>query len=268
MTPRVQIAWLACVMTAGGVTNAYAGTPPLDVSVAAFVVREPTAGAGDLNGDGDTADAVVHVVNLESSETFNLGLAVPLLCDVAVFPPRCSPVQPVVGDSIVAFLVSEAAQGASDLNSDGDTFDDVLFVYDAKRAEVSSTELGVAHGTTRSVSFMTFPFVPIVFDDTVVFLVGEREQGGVDLNDDGDVIDAVIHLIPPKKHHRVDNLALAAPRIGFFQSPVLEASGDDKFVSVLVGEPEQGRDLNRDGDADDVITMTVHVPNGKARVAD
>jgi hypothetical protein len=269
MTPRVHLAWLACVLTAGGVTDARAGAAsPHDepAPVAAFVVSEATA--GDLNGDGDAADAVVQVLNTDTGDTINLGLAVPLVCDSAVLPPRCSPVQPVAGDEIVAILVSEAAQGASDLTGDGDAFDEVLFVYDARSGEVRSTELAVAHGRTRSVSFITFPMVPVVLGDVAVFLVGEGEQGGTDLNHDGDAGDAVVHLVSPKKRHKAINVALAAPRIGFFQSPVLVASGDNRFVSVLVGEPEQGRDLNRDGDADDLITMSVRVQNGKARPAD
>ena len=268
MKVRVHRSLLACVLMAGSLLDARASVAaPQDAvaSVAAFLVAESTA--GDLNGDGDAADFVVHVLDTRTGEIFNLGLAAPVVCDVAFPPGFCSPVQPVAGDTIVAFLVSEGAQGATDFNRDGDAIDDVLFVYDAPRREVRSTGLAVAHGTTRSVSFITFPIVPVVLGDVVVFLVGEGEQG-TDLNHDRDQSDAVIHLVSPKKQHKPINLALAAPRIGFFQSPVLTASGDGNVVSVLVGEPEQGQDLNRDGDADDVVTMEVRVQNGKARVAD
>ena len=269
MKPRVYLSLLACLLTAGSTTDVRArAASSLDqsASVGAFLVAEATA--GDLNGDGDAADTVVHVLNTETGEVVNLGLAVPVVCDRAFPPGFCSPVQPVVGDTIVAFLVSEHDQGAQDLNGDRDAIDDVVFVYDAARGEVRSTELGVAHGTTRSVSFITFPITPVVIDDVVVFLVGEGEQGGFDLNHDQDESDAVIHLVSPKKRHRAINVALAAPRIGFFHNPLLLASGDSRLISVLVGEPEQDADLNRDGDTDDVVTIEVRVQNGKARPAD
>src|SRR5262245_38399588 len=145
MKARVHRSLLACVLMAGSLLGARASVAaPLDdvASVAAFLVTESTA--GDLNGDGDAAAVVVHVLDARTGEIFNLGLAVPVVCDVAFPPGFCSPVQPVAGDTIVAFLVSEGAQGATDFNRDGDAIDDVLFVYDARRREVRSTGLAVA----------------------------------------------------------------------------------------------------------------------------
>jgi hypothetical protein len=266
---RAHRTLLCCVLIAGAMPNVLADvTWPPDglMSVAPFLVAEATA--GDLNGDGDSLDVVLHVMDAQTGVTVNLGFAVPVVCDLAFPPGFCSPAQPVVGDTIFAFLVSEAAQGAMDLNRDGDASDDVLFLYDDRQGEVQSTELAVAHGVTRSVSFIRFPIPPAVFGDVIVFLVAEAEQGGRDLNHDGDVGDAVIHLVAPKKSRKTINVGLAAPGLGHFSSPVLVASGDGNFVNVLVGEREQGQDLNRDDDQDDAVTMEIRVQNGKARLAE
>ena len=267
MKYRARLSLLFCALA--GVmadTALHAASPPeIGPSVAAFVIAEATA--GDLNGDGDTLDAVVHVLDPTTGAAMNLGLAVPLVCDFAFQPVLCSPVPPVVTGTLAAFLVSEKAQGEMDLNGDDDTFDDVVFVYDAAHARVRSTELAVARAARRSVGLLPFPMAPIVIGDVVVFLAGEGEQGHVDLNDDADQIDAVVFVIAPKSR-RIINTGLAAPRVGFFTSPVLVASGDGTFISVLVGEYEQDQDLNRDGDEDDLVTMLVRAQNGKARLAE
>ena len=109
----------------------------------AFAVSE-TAVNDDLNGDGDTLDAVVHVFRAADGVTVT-----------------------------VAFVIAEGAQGETDLNGDEDTFDDVLCVYDARKNRLIETGLAAAHGIGRDVSLFRFVYPPAVLEDTVVFLVHE-----------------------------------------------------------------------------------------------
>ena len=71
---------------------------------------------GDLNGDGDMIDEVVHIWDRATGVSTNLGLAGGLVYPVAL------------GEGHFEFLVSEYSQGA-DLNGDGDTIDNVLHVW-------------------------------------------------------------------------------------------------------------------------------------------
>ncbi len=219
------------------------------------------AAAGDLNGDGDTLDAVVHVADGRSEVSLNLGLAASTVCRTTMVPPfvECQPVEPVVARTVAAFLVDEAAQGGLDLNGDGDAQDAVLYVYDGQSRQLITTALAVAHGVGRDVSSFTFPIAPVVTEKLVVFLVSEAESGGVDLNGDTDTVDAVLHLVDLKTAAMV-NLAKAAATIpGPFGSgnPVPPSVNGQK-VTLTVGESEQGgEDLNGDGEADNQVTYVV-----------
>jgi hypothetical protein len=78
------------------------------------------------------------------------------------------------------FVVSEASQGATDLNGDGDTLDQVLHFFDGTAA--ASTGRAI-----KSSSRATDAGAGFLFD------VDEAGQGGVDLNGDGDALDTVVH---------------------------------------------------------------------------
>ena len=80
----------------------------------AFLVNESQA--GDLNADGDAVDAVLHVLDTKERMAVNLGLAAASICRAIVGPPftTCDPVSPVIGRTVVAFLVGELAQGETD----------------------------------------------------------------------------------------------------------------------------------------------------------
>src|SRR5262245_26725601 len=149
----------------------------VETPVTAILVSE-TAGA-DLNNDGDTLDAVVHVFRAADGITVNLALAAAITCQ-GVF--SCGPVQPVVSGTTVALLVGEGAQGETDLNGDDDTTDDVLFVYEAAKDRLIGTGLAAVHGIGRDLSggapaLFRFVVPPVVLGDTVAFLVHEPAQG-------------------------------------------------------------------------------------------
>jgi cysteine-rich repeat protein len=92
----------------------------------------------------------------------------------------------VLGDRVVAFRVSE---DPDDLNLDGDTLDAVLHVYDLVSGQVFNTEQAAIPCRLEACD----PRVPYrVSGDTVTFLTLETEQGGSDLNGDGDALDIVL----------------------------------------------------------------------------
>ncbi|HVS18804.1 MAG TPA: hypothetical protein VMT18_09420, partial [Planctomycetota bacterium] len=77
----------------------------------------------------------------------------------------------------------------------------------------------------------------------VLVAVSEANQGGTDLNGDGDTFDSVLHVLPRGSDVLV-NLGLALPTGGV---PVQAAHIAGDQVLFLVREVEQGVDLNGDG---------------------
>jgi Tol biopolymer transport system component len=246
-------------------------------------VRTPPTDGTDLNGDGDTADTVVHLFDGRGGGVRNLGLAA---------------VDLSLSDRCLAVLVSEAGQGATDLNGDGDAGDRVVHVYDLDTREWTNLGLAAdaieARGTT--VAFLTAEIdqgvdlnndgdredrvlqiydvgarelinVGVAVDDFVVddpgafvaFRVSEAADGGEDLNGDGDANDAVMHVYDVAAR-RVYNTGQAAvpcrleacdPRL-----PYRMAQGIVKFLEL---EDDQHEDLNQDGDETDVVLQTFNV---------
>jgi hypothetical protein len=94
-----------------------------------LALRSPEAEAGELNGDGDTADAVMRVVVLATGRLFETGqAAVP--CPIEA----CDPNEPyrVKGQQVV-FITMEADQGA-DLDGDGRSDGFIVQFYNAAAA--------------------------------------------------------------------------------------------------------------------------------------
>jgi hypothetical protein len=132
----------------------------------AFLVSEAQR-RRDLNGDGDRADRVLHVLD-PAQGVLNLGFA--------VGEPRVGVVDVGLGLALsserVAFHVVEASQGASDLNGDGDVADLVLHVHE------------FATGTTTNLGITGWWFTP--GPGALAFSVSELLEGE-DLNGDGEL---------------------------------------------------------------------------------
>jgi len=197
--------------------------PQIDKEWVAFLVNELSEGT-DLNGDGDINryENVLHVFDTKRGATTNVGLAA--LYSFHIDKER------------VAIIVPEAEQG-TDLNSDGDTIDFVLHVFDAKMGAI--TNVGLAG------------FWPQIDKERVAFLVHEAGEG-TDLNGDGDIDDFVLHVFDAKKG-ATTNVGLACLP---FDSPQI----DKERVAFLVSEAGEGTDLNGDGDIADRV---LHVFDAK-----
>ena len=103
----------------------------LMVSGAIIVFHVEEFRVGDLNGDRDTNDNILHYHDLGTGQTVNTGLD-------GEFPS--------VDNGLVPFHVSES-RAQLDVNGDGDTFDIVLMIYDIQTGNVSNTEITTDGGS-------------------------------------------------------------------------------------------------------------------------
>jgi cysteine-rich repeat protein len=134
---------------------------------------QPCPGGGaDLNGDGDTLDQVVRIYRSDSGRLIDTGQAAEEF---------------VLGSRLLAFRTREGAQNL-DLNADGDWSDDVLQVFDLGTEQLLNTASAVTPCPLEACD-PRFPYQ--VRDDTVVYITAESDQGGQDLNGDGDATDLV-----------------------------------------------------------------------------
>ena len=175
-------------------------------------VMESKQGGRDLNRDGDAVDTVLQLLDVRSGQIRNTGVAV--ATEGTVFPFEIP--LAVRGEDFISILVAE---DTADLNSDGDTEDRVLHIFDVATQRLTNT--GRASGTkvvlpplfpdfdleftgqTDALGFfkdfflkLNSPVPPIVgpgIGDAYTFIVSEAAQGNVDLNGDGDTDDRIVH---------------------------------------------------------------------------
>lgn len=192
----------------------------------AFLVDEQANGAHDANGDGDTDDWVLHVYDAARERVTNLGVA------VWTFE---------LGESLLAYDVSEAHQGGLDRNGDGDTHDSVL-------------EVVMLPGLQRFAPGLATGSFYQVRGELVAFGAVEAAQGGTDLNGDGDGSDHVLHLAKPRSGG-LWNLERAVP---FSKGYVLAPP----YLGYRVDEQAQAKDLNGDGDQHDFVFEALDIAHG------
>jgi hypothetical protein len=134
-----------------------------------FTVDETRDGV-DRNGDGDALDdSVLHAYDARTGSVVGTGL------DGSAHASGLHS----------ALIVGESAQGA-DLNGDGDELDHVLHVFDLATGQLGNT--GLAVGFPEHASYFEARVLELE-DGVVAFHVSEPDQGGTDLNGDGDALD-------------------------------------------------------------------------------
>ncbi|MCA1844247.1 MAG: hypothetical protein LC792_13885, partial [Actinobacteria bacterium] len=200
-----------------GTSDTFAAYNALPDGGLAFVVPEADQGSRDLNGDGDSADWIIHVWR-PGAGVKNLGLAVHFPGDyMAAF----------AGDGL-AVMVHEADQGGRDLNGDGDTNDRVV-------------ELWTPSGGIRDVGMATAGGFALIGGDAVAFRAIEADQGHTDLDHDGDTTGAVLFVARPDGTVRNTGVDIT----GFTSA--------DGGRLVYLAQEGPGRDLNGDGDTTDQV---------------
>jgi hypothetical protein len=217
------------------VRNLGAGVVFLDKEWGVYSVWEAFA-KKDLNGDGDTEDLVNHVQDLSSGETRNLGLAADFLIDPQV---------PVRSEDWIIFPVPESKQG-TDLNGDGDLDDKVVHVHQLSSRHTVNLALAVEAPTGGRGER---PPVLYFNKKWLALWVSESHQG-VDLNDDDDSLDEVLH-VRDLSSSETTNLRLARG------NPPFDQFYEDWFV-FWVSEIDQGKDITGDGDIEDRDIIHVH----------
>lgn len=180
----------------------------------AFATREADeAGqsrSGDLNGDGDANDQVLHVYDAATNTLRNLGLAATDF---------------VLGDHLLAFRTREADQGIGSLNGDADTEDAILQVLDLESGRLFSTGYAALPCDYEACD----PRLPYrVSEGTVTFLTYEPHQDK-DLNGDGLVRDLLVHVFNVRRAMQLES-GLAGGR----------AAGVPSEAGVSVGSVSAG----------------------------
>lgn len=272
----------------GSTTNlrlAGSSAAAVDGERTAFSVQEAFQGR-DLNGDGDLADAIVHV--LDGDGLRNTGLAgVPLLlrgADLVLARSEAATAEdhngdgdtfdevlqridlatgavtslsfavapggggPLVDERWLAVSVSESRSGATDLNGDGDALDTVPFVYDSWTGALTSTGAAGSNAVLR--------------DGLLAFWVDEAKQGGADLNGNGTSADAVL-FVHDLETGETTNTARGASLAPTLRLP--EIRSQDGFVAAFTYELVQQADLNEDGDRGDRIAFAFDRRTGLVR---
>lgn len=244
----------------------------------ALEVAEAGEGAADRNGDGDALDVVLSVYDLAADSRADLGLA-----------PGGFPLV-AVGDVLVAFGVSEADQGNTDLNGDGDAGDLVLHVHDVRDGVTTNTALAMAglqpavgagaaafavqesaqgnqdldgDGTTNGFVLHVYDArttlttnaqrnvtSDLVFHDHAFGFTTDEASAGTDLNGDGDQLDTRVFEMFDLPLGGLEMVPLA------IRGRALAVNADDWFL--LADEGEMGLDLNGDGDTDEAVLHEVH----------
>jgi len=217
---------------------------PFEGDVLVVRVSEASQSGLDLNGDGDAEDRVVHVLDVNRGTVLNLGVAV------------SRGIETVFRDTLeVGVAVDEAAQGNTDLNSDGDALDFVLHVLESSPLRLANKALALDEAGIFRVGH----------DSLLVVSASEEDQGTTDLNSDGDASDDVFFLYDSLTDS-LTNLGLATRRTGgdSFRAGWRMTRG--RLAALRVSEGRQGfSDLNGDGDHLDHVLFVHDAETGETR---
>jgi len=182
----------------------------------------------------------------------------------------------VIGEGSLWYIgVREAAQ-PQDLNGDGDLEDEVVHVYDARRN--SLLNIGQAFSARPEGTFVQ---QPLVAGRWMAFLVDEFDQGGIDVNGDGDALDAILWTYDADREE-ARSLGLTVINInGFYQlteTRLVAAALDDEFGLTVFDHDRRTRTTRRIGGlatgtpaaihGDEVAVVLAEFPRSEGAEAD
>ena len=177
----------------------------------------------DLNGDGDTDDDELYLMDARSGQPQRI------FTDPSGFPRLTA--------THAIWTMDEDVEGV-DRNGDGDLADHLLFLHD------------LAEGSTREFDRPGLEPLPCAgHESAIAFLIEETDE---DLNGDDDLEDRVAHVFS-FVNERTYNLGLATPT-------VLQNYLRNDQLALPAREFQQSRDLNGDGDQDDFVIHLVELP--------
>ncbi len=210
----------------------------------AALIPEPDEPGGDLNGDGDTQDTVLHVHRIGDPPSAWVNVE------------QGSDSVQVVGAN-VAFTTPELSHnfGYLDLELTGNVFaeDRVIQLYDAD----AHTLISIRDESGFQLSAIDY----VLGDHLLVFRSREQAKpaGQCDLNGDGDCNDAVLFIYDLRDHRLIDTrqAAIACPLEACDPRVPYKVLNDT--VQFLTLESEQGQDLNDNGNQTDLVLQTFNV---------
>src|SRR5262245_9806510 len=222
----------------------------VDEPFLAFAVPEIRQGHGDLNGDGDVRDLVVHTFDTSTGTPDDLRRAVSKPCSFKGINrgTQQGPCMAMHGDVLI-FATAEKDQGRTDLNGDGDHRDLVPEVFDLAAGPCGPGPAQCPGLHTSGVA--ADPHGPMGAGDLVgAFLVSERRNrrhapANNDLNGDGDVSDSVLAALNIESGVTTISGFAGLPPLYVETSPTI---GDS--IVFRVKESAQGQDLNCTGGCD------------------
>lgn len=193
--------------------------PWFGTSFGLFVINEYEV-SQDLNGNGQLGEYAVRAADLATGTVSDLGITMAGVDTYGAF---------------AAFLVDELEE-SEDLNGDGAVQGRVLMVYDHDRGR-----LEVLQGTSPS-------DIHFLGDGDLLFSLRETGPGGppTDHNGDGDVNDVAWF-----RHDPTTGTTTGVPLTGFLVNTL--AHQIDHMRLAFVHMPEDGTDLNGDGDGTDTL---------------
>lgn len=206
---------------------------------ALFLVSE-AAQRVDLNGDADTADAVVHHLALGTGTVVNVGLAA----------------RTIRGDGdLFGIHVQEDAHGATDVDGDGDANDDLLYAYLAPTGTLRLLAPSL-HVMAAGAQFDVQGFV-------VAWGSPESQAGaGTDWNGNG-FTNNVVLCTHQARSGVTRNSGLAIPA-DFSEAYRFAISGSLVMASVDEGA-QSLTDWNGDGIANDDVAVLFDATTGVVR---
>ncbi|MFT7617678.1 MAG: hypothetical protein ACI97A_001317 [Planctomycetota bacterium] len=198
-------------------------------TMAFALVNELEQNGSDLNGDGDFADNIVHMIDTVTGAKTNLGYA--------------ATVGMVSNNTHIAWGALEASQFNVDLNGDGDTGDRVLVVFDPTLPLSATNPFNTGISIDQS--------SPLRGDgDLFVFVTNEVNESA-DLNADLILDDLVIQSFSTATMTPF-NTALSTTDFNFqTQFNLILFTADE--AAQETGVMGAGADLNGDGDSGDTV---------------
>lgn len=187
-----------------------------------FPVNEEDHGQGDLNGDGDDKDNVLHSYTVRGDEVINLGIA------VDYGPGDLS----ILGNSWAAFVI-EYKQN-QDLNGDGDFHDQVLAI-----GKFGSSAVHYPGLATNALGHIA--------NTKSAFAINTPESAsGIDLNGNGLLTDNVLQFVDPVSGGLINTGINGSLHLTYETMPATTIGGDRILLSQT--ESAEGIDANGDGD--------------------
>ena len=217
------------------------GRPLVARGARVLMAQSEASTGGDLNGDGDTLDNVLAVVDFTQGTPFARALGFPA--------PRAVGQRPyALTDRAAVYFIDEAGQGGFDINADVDAADAVLAVYDLGG---SSAEFLPIVPSIPSFALACDSELGIVTEgDLALFAISESAQGTRDLNGDLDTFDVVpgwVNTFGDPNRAFVSPLALSRKALRLGSGVAVLAVSEFQSGTLF------GVDLNGDGDTNDDV---------------